>query len=200
MASTLKVMIIRHGEKPTHKHQAPFGVTADGEEDFESLVVQGWQRAGALSGLFVPPAGNFANPALATPAQIYASKPSDKSDPEDVTGSRSQRPLQTIAPLAAKLALTPETSFGKGDEAALVAHVLAKSGVVLISWQHEAICDIAQRIVATSPPKQPIPSKWPGDRFDVVWIFDAPASSGERWGFTQVPEMLLAGDSDKPIS
>jgi hypothetical protein len=153
-----------------------------------------------VTGLFTPPRGSFVSPDLATPAHIYASKPRARADAEGNTSSKSRRPLQTITPLAAKLKLTPNIAFGKGDEAALVEHVGAKTGGVLISWRHEAICDIAQRLVASGPPQQPIPSKWPGDRFDVVWIFDAPASSGDRWSFTQVPQVLLAGDSDTVIS
>jgi hypothetical protein len=47
MGQPSKIMLIRQGEKPEHKSQAPFGVTSDGIEDSESLIVQGWQRAGA---------------------------------------------------------------------------------------------------------------------------------------------------------
>jgi hypothetical protein len=42
-------MLIRHGEKPAHKKRTPFGVEADGGKDPASLLVQGWQRAGALA-------------------------------------------------------------------------------------------------------------------------------------------------------
>jgi hypothetical protein len=97
--------------------------------------------------LFPPPGGNFVTRDLATPAHIYASKPRGTND----AGSKSQRPLQTITPLAAKLKLTPDITFGKGDEVALVTHIAAKTGAVLISWQHEALCDIAQRLVASRP-------------------------------------------------
>ncbi len=43
-----------------------------------------------------------------------------------------------------------------------------------------------------------VPQKWPGDRFDVVWVFDlvTPSSS---YSFSQVPQRLLAGDSPDPI-
>jgi hypothetical protein len=43
------------------------------------------------------------------------------------------------------------------------------------------------------------PQKWPGSRFDVVWIFDRQTASG-GWSFAQVPQKLLSGDSAKPIS
>ncbi len=36
------------------------------------------------------------------------------------------------------------------------------------------------------------PQTWPDDRFDIVWVFER-ADGG--WSFTQVPQLLLAGDS-----
>src|SRR5690242_10170193 len=120
MAPPAKVMIIRHGEKPTVKHQPPYGVSADGEQDWESLTVRGWMRAGALDALFKPPGGAFADAALATPSVVYASRPRDPGIAlaEDDEGSKSKRPLQTITPLAQKLGLAPNLDFAKGEEAA----------------------------------------------------------------------------------
>lgn len=200
MPGLTRVMIIRHGEKPTIKHQPPFGVTQDGEQDWESLTVRGWLRAGGIGRLFNPAGDQFPNPALARPTSIYASAPRDPGvalaqDEE----SRSKRPLQTITPLAQELNLAPVVDFGKGREAALARQVLAQHGVVLISWQHEAICDIARNLVAGAEPKVPIPEKWPGDRFDIVWIFDPPPKGKHRWKFTQVPQLLLPGDADTVI-
>jgi len=43
------------------------------------------------------------------------------------------------------------------------------------------------------------PQKRPGDRFDVVWVFDLDKTTGE-YSFSQVPQNLLAGDQDSPIS
>jgi hypothetical protein len=94
----------------------------------------------------------------------------------------------------------PNLEFGKGDEAGLVADVLRQDVPVLIAWQHEAICAIAQGIVGTHPPQQAIPTKWPGTRFDIVWVLDSPAENGGPWRFTQVPQQLLKGDSDSVIA
>ena len=44
-----------------------------------------------------------------------------------------------------------------------------------------------------------VPQKWPGHRFDVVWVFDLDPAS-KTYSFTQVTQCLLAGDSDQPIS
>ena len=74
MDGPTKIMIIRHGEKPMDKHVPPYGVTPDGEHDWESLTVQGWLRAGAVQFLFAPLSGKFVSPNLATPSAIFASK------------------------------------------------------------------------------------------------------------------------------
>ena len=50
--SALSVLIIRHAEKPGESWLGP-GLTSDGSEDRTSLVIRGWQRAGAWSALFV---------------------------------------------------------------------------------------------------------------------------------------------------
>ena len=160
----------------------------DGTPNPEALTAVGWQRAGALAGLFAPPDGHFADPHLTTPHAIYAAGVAHHSE--------SLRPQQTVAPLAAKLALSLNTAHPKGDEAALVQAATTIGGVVLIAWEHEAIPAIAGLVLGGS---QGVPQHWPGDRFDLVWVFDRPDGNG-TWSFTQVPQRLLAGDSAAPIS
>jgi hypothetical protein len=80
-----------------------------------------------------------------------------------------------------------------------VAATLAKecaglTGPSLISWQHEeipAILAVFGRQVTRAPP-----TSWPDDRFDMVWVL-TPRSDG--WSFTQVPQLLLDGDSAEPV-
>jgi hypothetical protein len=38
--------------------------------------------------------------------------------------------------------------------------------------------------------KTSAPQRWPFSRFDLVWVFDDRGG----WSFTQVPQLLLAGD------
>jgi hypothetical protein len=199
MAPPTKIMVIRHAEKPKG---TAVGVTADGTKDEESLIVPGWQRAGALAALFDPTNGHLQDDRLAVPTIIYASDPkkaSTEADEDEHVGSKSKRPLQTITPLAERLGIKDEVNldFAKGEEEQLVKDVLTKSGVVLISWQHQKIRDIAIHIVgASSATAAAIPTKWPGKRFDIVWVFSPPVPPSEEWGFVQVPEQLLSGDTD----
>src|SRR5690242_9682793 len=129
------IMLIRHAEKPPAERRSPFGVTLEGAQDRRSLTVQGWLRAGGLAALFgaghAPPAG------LPRPGAIYASSPAGPS----------RRPFETVIPLAAKLRLTLNASFSKGDEESLAAHVLKQAGHVLICWQHEQIPIIAGYLI-----------------------------------------------------
>jgi hypothetical protein len=198
MATPTKIMVIRHAEKPKG---TDVGVTAHGSPDKESLIVRGWQRAGALTALFDPTNGSPQNANLAVPKVIYASDPAKGStvaDDDGPVGSKSKRPLETITPLAERLGIKNKVNvkFAMGQEKQMVNSVLAERGVVLISWQHQKIPEIANYIVASKPPKRRIPKKWPGKRFDIVWVFTPPASPSGRWGFVQVPQQLLSGDAD----
>lgn len=196
-ATTTKIMIIRHGEKPPSsdddadegKHSGkkelegpPYGVTDDGKHDNESLIVLGWQRAGALACLFAPSHGPLQNAGLATPEFLFASD------------SSSQRPLETITPLASKLKLTPSMDK-KGDYGDIVDQAIACGGTALICWQHGDIPAMANQILGNDTTA---PQKWPGNRFDVVWVFDLDASTG-AYKFSQVPQSLLEGDCPEPI-
>jgi hypothetical protein len=153
----------------------------NGAENPRALTLTGWKRANALVGLFNPADGALPRPPLAKPRSLFAS------------GSESLRPKQTIGPLATALNL-PVRTFLKGQEAQLVAATKAAEDPVLISWQHEAIPEIAALIRGSA---DGIPPRWPADHFDLVWVFDFQASGA--WSFTQVPELVMPGDSAKPI-
>jgi hypothetical protein len=174
-----KIMLIRHAEKP-NGDGGP-GLMPDGTQNPEALTALGWTRANALVGLFAPVNGALPRPPLTRPASLFAS------------GSQSLRPKQTIAPLAAALNL-PITTFLKGQEAQMVAAVKAADGPPLVSWQHEAIPEIAALIRGRA---DGVPPVWPGHRFDLVWVFDL--NSEGAWSFVQAPQLLLPGDSAKSI-
>jgi hypothetical protein len=181
-----KIMLIRHAEKPA-KDSPPFGVTLQGERNKESLEVRGWQRAGALSYLFAPADGHFEHTSIARPQFLYASKPLKRR------GSR--RPIETIVPLAEKLAIKINSDYKRFEIAEMLDDVFSRKGVVLICWQREYIPYIAAYILNN---REVVPKDWPEDRFDMVWIFDLQQSSG-KYRFKQVPQRLLVGDRVTPI-
>jgi broad specificity phosphatase PhoE len=172
-----KIMLIRHAEKPN----GDVGLMPDGAQNPEALTALGWTRANALVGLFAPANEGAPRPPLARPMSLFAS------------GSQSLRPKQTIAPLAAVLNL-PVATLLKGQEAQLVGAVKTADGPALISWQHEAIPQIAMLIRGRA---DGVPPVWPGHRFDLVWVFDL--MDDGTWSFAQAPQLLLPGDSPKPI-
>jgi hypothetical protein len=189
-------MIIRHAEKPpTSDHDGnasaakkvlegpPFGIDADGNNSNESLIVQGWQRAGALVPFFDPTNRASRAAGVSKPQFLFASD------------SKSRRPLETITPLRFKLGLTP-TVEKKGDYNKIADEAKACGGNALICWQHQDIPEMANHILGN---KTTAPQTWPGDRFDVVWVFDLDPKTGS-YSFSQVPQCLLAGDSPDPIS
>jgi hypothetical protein len=194
-----KIMIIRHAEKPLGSDQ---GVMPDGTQSQEALIVQGWQRSGGLVTLFDPARGPLQSTELATPGMILASW-------ESATKG-SQRPYQTVAALAQQLGLDSShfVTFDRSDIKGVVAAAIEATGTVLICWQHEDFPSIAETIarktalpVTPTPPSVWPPPSWPGSRYDLVWVFDVIGSSPPTsWTFTQVPQLLLPGDSSTVIT
>jgi hypothetical protein len=177
-----KIMIVRHAEKPTDPGVTPEidGVSASGQQDPEELVVRGWQRSGGLVRLFAPRDGHFVDPHLATPGTIFASGVAHHS--------KSLRPQHTVLELATVLGLSLNTQFAKDDYSAMADAAVATHSIVLIGWEHQDIPSIANSTT--------VPQTWPGNRFDIVWVFDR---QGAGWVFSQVPQLLLSGDSPTPI-
>jgi broad specificity phosphatase PhoE len=178
------VMLLRHAEKPLGEGP-PHGVTIDGTLDAESLTPRGWQRAGALVGLFAPDRIDSPAGSLPTPTHLFASQ---------IVGNGSERPRETLVPLSERLGLPVDSRFTKSELTGLVDAIQAIDGVVLIAWEHHLIPSIATLLVGDA---SKVPQIWPDDRYDVVWVFDT--SRPGHTGFREVPEMLLAGDRPTPI-
>jgi broad specificity phosphatase PhoE len=172
MAQT--IIMIRQAEKPGGEWPGP-GFTEDGEEDPESLVIRGWQRAGGLASLFSR-SGD-------APVRVYASAIVKR----DGSGSRSKRPLQTVTPLCRRLGIEPIDTYSKGEEAALASEIEKLDGVTLISWQHESIPKIIQELTGS------LELEWPDSRFDMIWTLSR-AAILDAWNFTQSSQGLLFGD------
>jgi hypothetical protein len=183
--SPLTILIIRHAEKPGEIWPGP-GLTRQGTQDDKSLVIRGWERAGAWAALFGTQLGAESYP---KPSAIYA------ADPEAVSlDETSQRPFQTVVPLSERLAITPITTYSRGQETQLVSEILHSSGIVLISWEHKAIVEkIAPRIAGEQKIEE-LPHKWDEARYDVVLRFDR-ISPEAPWSFCQLCPCLMSGDS-----
>jgi hypothetical protein len=168
-AAPAQVIIIRHGEKP-----------ASGPD----LDEQGYARAQALVDFFehAPSVTRFG-----PPAAIYA------MDPKDADGS--QRPIETVTPLADALHLAIDADYKREKIPELVHDVMTNAAAdgrtVLICWEHKAIPDIARAFGVASPPD------WKGKVFDRAWVltYKGTVEGSAVWDFADVPEHVLPGDS-----
>ena len=187
--SALTILIIRHAEKPGESWPGP-GLTPDGVPDKKSLVIRGWQRAGSWSALFGADLGGLDYP---VPSVIYAADPSSSTGDEP-----SRRPFETVTPLAARLGLTPNTTYAVGQEAQLAATIVSQTGVVLVAWEHKAIARALLPAIANGQTLAGMPAKWDGARFDVVLRFNRTTPEAP-WSFGQFCPCLLSGDSATPM-
>jgi hypothetical protein len=187
--SALTILIIRHAEKPGESWPGS-GLTPDGFPDKKSLVIRGWERAGSWSALF---GAGLSGPDYPTPSAIYA------ADPNATTGDEpSQRPYETVIPLADRLGLTADTTYAVGQEDQLANAIDSQIGVVLVAWEHKAIARDLLPAIAKEQSLPGMPTNWNGMRFDVVLRFDR-TSPEAPWSFRQLCPCLLSGDSANPM-
>ena len=171
-------MLIRHGEKPDDSGNPP-GIDEKGKTDPHSLTRRGWERARALGSFFATPKAG-----IVRPARIYA--------PGQVAGhAAGRRPRQTAGPIAAALGLGVDLVYQEGEEKKLANQlsILGPRLPALVVWEHSAIAEIVDRLDGPVSPKL---KGWPDNRYDVVLVCRATKSG---WKLTQVPELVLPGDS-----
>jgi hypothetical protein len=164
-ATPAQVLIIRHAEKAATGHD---------------LSSQGQARAQALVGFFE---NNPEVTQYGTPAAIYAMSSEN--------GTRTNRPVETVQPLAQALGLTIQ-QIVEADSSSMVNDILTNPAydgkMVLICWVHQDISDIANQLGATQAPK-----KWDKKAYDRVWEIDY--SDGQVSSFQDLPQQLMPGDS-----
>jgi hypothetical protein len=175
-----KVIIIRHAEKPAEG--VADGVDMAGNPDPHSLTPAGWQRAGALVRFFAPRTGQGVLP-VSTPDAIFAAGVGP--------GRPSKRAIQTAWPLASFLARERAVPFVashlKDDLDALAEDVLARSGCVLLVWEHKMMAALVHRLTSGAHRLAP----WDSECFDGIWLLDR---SGSGWAFSQASQHLLPAD------
>jgi hypothetical protein len=122
--SNLKVVIIRHGEKPSVG---------------DNLSCQGQNRALQLVSVLYQKIGK--------PDYTYV--PALKLD----KNTAHSRMFQTVTPFAVKYDLTINSKYDESELGEAAKNVLKKSGTVLMVWRHSAIPDLASALGVDSPPK-----------------------------------------------
>lgn len=164
------IFIIRHAEKPGDP-------ATDNPQDGINLSTRGYERAGALAPYFPATFGN--------PDELFAAQASHHSN----------RPVETITPLAQALKLDIKSDIADADYATLANKILSDAKyagkVLLICWHHGNIPALTQSL-GGQPPQDP----WPGTVFDRVWQIDYPPSTAKPSGLAvkNIAQQLLFGD------
>jgi hypothetical protein len=180
-------LLMRHAEKPDARAGIG-GVDEQGRADPRALSVRGWQRAGALARWLAPAdaAAPFGRPAVLRSASTTAV-------------NKSRRPMLTLLPLAQRLGLaTVQDDLDSNDPEAAADALAGASGTVVVAWRQDTLPALAAALAARlGADAGAIPSAWPEDRFDAVWLFERDATGA--WRFRQCLPQLLGGDPATPI-
>ena len=124
----LKVVIIRHGEKPAKQSDGGDNLSCQGQNRALQLATVLYQKIGKPDYIYVPALGM------------------DKS-------TSHSRMFQTVTPFAVKYDLTINSKYDESELNAAAKSVLKKTGTVLMVWQHSAIPDLARALGVDNPPK-----------------------------------------------
>lgn len=166
MPQPRQIIILRHGEKPGDPENS---------HDGTDLSTRGYERAGALAP-YVPDQFGIPDFLFATQASKH-----------------SNRPIETITPLATKLGMKIHSDYADGEVSALADHLLKSdkysNKVILICWHHGEIPALTQQLGGTPPLE-----KWPGNVFDRVWVLNF-GETGVQAPVKNIPQRLLYGDS-----
>jgi hypothetical protein len=164
------VFIIRHAEKPL------------GDEKLPDLTAIGFQRANLLPTLFIAQPGSSKPPRFPRPTALFATDTSKHSD----------RPIETVTPLARALHLRVDHDYADREVSALATELLSgkyAGQVVLVCWHHGEIPHLAQALGVTDAPK-----KWDDTVFDRIWMVQW---VGGKPQFDVLLENLLPGDATR---
>jgi hypothetical protein len=121
--NSLKVVIIRHGEKP----ETGDNLSCQGENRAQKLPTVLYQKFNKPNYIYVPSLGLGKS---TTHARMF----------------------QTITPFAVKYNLTVNSKFDVNDYSHIAENILKKTGTVLMVWEHSAIKPLADKLGIQSPP------------------------------------------------
>jgi hypothetical protein len=163
-----EILILRHAEKPT-------------DTSNENLSAKGYDRAAALA--------NYLPNTFGTIDAVFAAGVGAKSN--------SERPRETVTPLAEKLGKKLNDTYLKFQYQEMITYILGDDAytdtTIAIAWQHTDIATIA---TAFGAEKVPV-TKWPEDCFDLVWKLTYNGNKG--YSLAQIPQLLMFGDIDDII-
>ena len=161
------ILIIRHAEKP------------DDDADIH-LSPAGKARADALPNLFKKSAAR-PDP-FPAPDFIFASKAS----------KHSNRPVETVTPLAKALKLGVNSAYANDDYARAAEEVYRnpryEGKTVLFCWHHGNIPELTTTLGATG-----VPGRWKDAVFDRVWEVTF-GEKGQNTPLVKRPQALMPGD------
>ena len=164
-------------------------VAADGALPKQVLIIRHAEKTGLKTDIHLNPRGYQRAAALPrlfpsrfdTPQALFATHRS----------AHSNRPVETITPLAQALHLGIDDRFGEDDHKALAKTILSgasyRGETILVCWHHGRIPALAAALGVKHPP-----SPWPDGQYDRVWQIQY---SGETVSFADLPQHLLEGDS-----
>ena len=164
------VLLIRHAEKPL------------GDQKLSDLAPEGFHRADLLPTLFLAPAGSTKPPRFPRPDAIFATD----------TSKHSNRPIETVTPLARALRLRIDHEYADSEVAAIAKELLSgkyAGKVVLVCWHHGELPHLAEALGVSNAPK-----KWDDNVFDKIWMIQW---AGDTAQFDVMTEDLLLGDAKR---
>jgi len=164
-----EIVLIRHAEKPA-------------DTSNENLSTKGYERAAALAYYLPDTFGKIDH--------IFAAGVGN--------GSPSERPIETVTPLATRLKKKIHDTFLKDTYQDMVNHIFGDDkytdSVLIIAWQHTDIEAIATAFGTQNVPTAP----WPRTCFDLVWKLSY--NGDQTYALEQIPQLLMYGDTDNTIA
>jgi len=166
-----RLLIIRHGEKPGDP-------AVDAPTDGINLSTKGYERAGALA--------PYVHATFGAPDFLFATKES----------KHSNRPVETITPLAKAIKLDIDDEFADNEYDKLAAKLQSDNKYagkqILICWHHGTIPELVTALGYTPPV-----GHWPPASFDRVWVIENTDATGATAPVQNVAQRLLFGDASE---
>lgn len=140
-----------------------------------NLSPRGYARATALV--------QFFSASFDTPDYLFTTQKSPHSD----------RPLETLTPLATALHMTLSSTIADDDFAVLAQQILTDpqyaGKMIIVCWHHGKIPNLARALGVNQPP-----DPWPDSVFDRVWHI---RYTGGQATLEVLPQHVLFGDSQQ---